>query len=197
MIATASSFCLPDAIETYAICSDCSYSLSGEEIYSSWLHNNHHSTECPVCHAMVVQTSLLLYMPTANASVPSAPVLVELVKPVRLAALITLLQHKQLQKAAAASSSGAGAAASSIGQTHELAAGLRSQPYLFWNLFWYFISRGTNHGMSLSIYDDLFAHILMLCVVVMCGDSPLARSIRSIAVRIFIRFMDGISDIGR
>jgi hypothetical protein len=148
----------PLSMETLAKCTKCTYSLSGEEITAGWLATDRLTTTCPLCES-AVQPSFIITKSNSET------LKVDYVKATQLRSTIHAMcvLQKQVARAEADASethSSGSTAVTDFGEsgrvnlydsstidpltvtTHDYLNCIRDNPFLLWNCFWYWVSRG-------------------------------------------------------
>lgn len=127
------TFSYPTSVRTVARCARCSYEMSGEEIMAGWLlHADRLASSCPLCDLSVSAQLAVRTNESAHET------LVDFMKP---ASIRVTLDSLALLRRPDGGASVAGAVHVDISRAEYLAAA-RASPEVFWNLFFFFVTRG-------------------------------------------------------
>ena len=151
----AVAFDFPTVLETQCVCSKCGYTLSGEEIYSGWLLSERLQTACPLCETAVSPSLLVTHgdKPAAKFDFLKTSQLRSTLH--TMAALAKQMGRAEVDATSSAESttevqdlgdSGSidlfAGATGDVVSAHDYIATAKEHPFLFWNVFWFFTSRG-------------------------------------------------------
>ena len=145
----------PAVLETHCVCTKCGYTLSGEEIYSGWLLSDRLQTNCPLCETVINPSLLVTHSdkPAAKFDFLKTSQLRSTIH--TMAVLAKQMGRAEVDAASAAESttevqdlgdSGSidlfAGATGDVVSAHDYIQSIKEQPFLFWNVFWFFTTRG-------------------------------------------------------
>ena len=157
-------FDFPTSLETSCTCLKCGYQLSGEEIIAGWVLSDRLQTSCPLC-----ETAATPQLIVSHAERPATKF--DWLKASHLRSTIHAMTALEVQAKDPmggetgevtdlgdsgsidlfASTTGAAAVTS-----HDYLRTIKQNEFLFWNVFWYFTSR----GLHADEYGQLPFHFL-------------------------------------